>query len=173
MTSSTPPPAASPKRPSLSCCVLRWKPALPVCASLDELHAQLTRQRRDLAAAAATVGARIVASGTWPADAPPVPPTATERYQDLVGAVGPAAHRPVCGCHVHVQVDDPDLRVAVICRVRPWLPIPGVGPLADRRAGSGARVQGGVRRPGRRPAGHRGAAGQGDALLGHPRLGAL
>ncbi|MEP6696341.1 MAG: glutamate--cysteine ligase [Pseudonocardiales bacterium] len=95
----------------------------PVCTHLTDLHAHLARQRRDLTAAAATAGCRIVATGTWPAKTPPVLPTPQQRYQELVDAVGPTARRPACGCHVHVSVADPDLRVAVIRRVRPWLPV--------------------------------------------------
>jgi carboxylate-amine ligase len=94
----------------------------PVCATLDDVRAQLSRQRRELAATAAAVGCRIAASGTWPAPVAPVAPTPEKRYEELAAAVGPVAHRPVCGCHVHVQVGDPDMRVAVIRRVRSWLP---------------------------------------------------
>ncbi len=94
----------------------------PVCATLADLRSQLCRQRRELAGAAAEVGCRLVASGTWPTAGPPVPPTRKRRYEELVEAVGPTAHQPVCGCHVHVQVADPELRIAVVRRVRPWLP---------------------------------------------------
>lgn len=93
-----------------------------VCSSLDDLRADLLRLRRDLSAAAAAVGARIAASGTWPAATAQVAPTRTDRYEELADTFGPTAHRPVCGCHIHVQVDDPDLRVAVIRRSRPWQP---------------------------------------------------
>ncbi|MDQ6874926.1 MAG: glutamate--cysteine ligase [Actinomycetota bacterium] len=93
-----------------------------VCSSLDDLRTGLLRLRRDLSAAAAKVGCRIAASGTWPAATAQVAPTRTDRYEELAETFGPATHRPVCGCHIHVQVDDPDLRVAAIRRSRPWQP---------------------------------------------------
>jgi glutamate---cysteine ligase / carboxylate-amine ligase len=38
-------------------------------------------------------------------------------YQQIVW------EQAICGCHIHVGVEDPDLRIAVMDRVRPWLPV--------------------------------------------------
>ena len=40
-----------------------------------------------------------------------------DRYQRV------ARQQVICGCHVHVGIADPDLAVAVMSRVRPWLPV--------------------------------------------------
>jgi carboxylate-amine ligase len=40
-----------------------------------------------------------------------------EEYQNV------ARQQVICGCHVHVGIDDPDLAVATMTRVRPWLPV--------------------------------------------------
>lgn len=94
----------------------------PVCSTLDELRTGLGRQRRELSASAARVGCQIAASGTWPGVTPPLPVTANDRYEDLFDRFGPTARQQaVCGCHIHVRVDDPDLRIAVVRRSRPWL----------------------------------------------------
>ena len=95
----------------------------PVCSTLDEVRTELVRLRRDLAAAAGQAGCRIAASGTWPADTPPVPPTEKCRYEEIADRFGRTAReQTTCGCHVHVHVDNPDLAVAVIRRSRQWLP---------------------------------------------------
>ncbi|HEX6444066.1 MAG TPA: glutamate--cysteine ligase [Streptosporangiales bacterium] len=96
----------------------------PVCSSLTELREQLVRQRRELAASAATVGCRLLSSGTYPLSyrAPEV--TSERRYEEIAGRFGTIARmQVVCGCHVHVHVGDPDLAVAVMNQVRPWLPV--------------------------------------------------
>ena len=95
----------------------------PVCADLEQIGTELARLRRELVAAARGAGCRIAASGTWPGPTPPMPPTRKHRYEDIVDRFElTACEQTICGCHVHVHVTDPDLRVAVIRRVRPWLP---------------------------------------------------
>lgn len=90
-----------------------------------ELLDDVRRVRRLALEAADSVGAGLVASGT-----PVIEPhrrrfTPDERYErirDEFGQIGRDAL--VCGMHVHVEVgDDPDLAVAVIDRLRPWLPV--------------------------------------------------
>lgn len=94
----------------------------PVCTTLSELRTHLVRLRRAVAANAAKVGCRIAASGTWPAPTPPVPPTEKERYEQIADRFGiTAREQTVCGAHVHVHVEDRELRMAVIRRSRPWL----------------------------------------------------
>ncbi len=95
-----------------------------VCATLGELRAELVRARRDVVASAARAGCRVAAGGTWPGAAPSVPVTEQPRYEAIADRFGPIAREAtVCGCHVHVGVDDPELVVAVVRRSRPWLPV--------------------------------------------------
>jgi glutamate---cysteine ligase / carboxylate-amine ligase len=92
--------------------------------SSADLLADLRDARRRAAVAARAVGARLAAMPT------PVLPdddgvvTAKQRYRTMVsryGAVGRDAL--VCGMHVHVGIDGEDEGVAVIDRLRPWLPV--------------------------------------------------
>ena len=92
------------------------------CETLAELAGQLAHWRSEAAAAAERAGARIVASGTSPL---PVTPelTVKPRYQRMVEAFGlTTAEQLTCGCHVHVGIESADEGVAVIDRIRPWLP---------------------------------------------------
>lgn len=93
------------------------------CRALAELSEQLAHWRAEASSAAERAGARIVASGTSPL---PVTPelTVKPRYQRMVEAFGlTTAEQLTCGCHVHVGIDSPDEGVAVIDRIRPWLPV--------------------------------------------------
>ena len=92
------------------------------CETLSELADQLAHWRSEASTAAERAGARIVASGTSPL---PVTPelTVKPRYQQMVEAFGlTTAEQLTCGCHVHVGVESADEGVAVIDRIRPWLP---------------------------------------------------
>ncbi|MGB9376498.1 MAG: glutamate--cysteine ligase [Mycobacteriales bacterium] len=94
----------------------------PACAELAEIRSHLGRLRSSLGANAAQVGCRIAASGTWPGQTPPVPPTQEDRYEQIAARFGPTAReQTVCGAHVHVHVADRGLRMAAIRRARPWL----------------------------------------------------
>ena len=94
-----------------------------VCTTLDEVRGELVRLRGELAAAAAEVGCRIVASGSYPGPLEHPPVTDDERYQAMAATFGLLAREQVaCGCHVHVAFDDRELAVAVLRRSRPWLP---------------------------------------------------
>jgi carboxylate-amine ligase len=94
-----------------------------VCRTLDEAAAEL-RSWRDLAdAAAIAVGARVAALASSPIAVEPVR-TPGDRYQlihDTFGRV--AAEQLTCGCHVHVSVEDDEEGVAVLNRIRIWLPV--------------------------------------------------
>ena len=51
-------------------------------------------------------------------------PTAGERYDRLHDAFGLTAHEMLtCGCHVHVTISDDEEGVAVLNRIRVWLPV--------------------------------------------------
>ena len=94
-----------------------------VCATLEELRAELGETRAEAAAAAAGAGVRLLAASTHPFDGwrqqalSPAP-----RYEAMVQRWGGLAlQQDICGCHVHVGVPDLDTAVAVMDRARPYL----------------------------------------------------
>ncbi len=89
---------------------------------LTELAEQLVGWRRTADEQASQVGARVVALATSPL---PVDAelTAKSRYRAMAELLGlTAAEQLTCGCHVHVDVADADEGVAVLDRIRIWLP---------------------------------------------------
>jgi len=94
-----------------------------VCTGLDDLGRELTRLWRLAAAAAASLGCRLVASGVAPYRTPGLAAmTDQPRYRELARRYGPVvAEAGTCGCHVHVGVPSRDLGVQVLARLRPWL----------------------------------------------------
>jgi glutamate---cysteine ligase / carboxylate-amine ligase len=82
------------------------------------------RGRRALADKfARLVGARVAALATSPL---PVEPrlTPTPRYRAISSQYGlTCAEQLTCGCHVHVAVNSDEEGVAVLDRIRPWLPV--------------------------------------------------
>ena len=95
----------------------------PVCTSLDDLGGELIRLRRLAAAAAASVGCRLVASGVAPYRTPGLAAiTGQPRYRELARRYAPVvAEAGTCGCHVHVGVPSREAGVQVLARLRPWL----------------------------------------------------
>lgn len=97
----------------------------PVCGSLDELDRELRSLRRHLSAAASSLGCRLGAAATHPAarwEAQEVTPK--DRYLGLVDAYQQVARELlIFGCHVHVGIDDLELRIDVMNRVRVGLPV--------------------------------------------------
>ena len=92
------------------------------CSSLDELAAQLAKRRASAAQAARQTGAEVAALATSPL---PVQPSVTldERYVKMAELYAMTAQEQLtCGCHVHVGVASDDEGVAVLDRIRPWLP---------------------------------------------------
>jgi carboxylate-amine ligase len=92
------------------------------CSSLDELAAQLTERRAVAAQQARRNGAEVAALATSPL---PVEPSITldERYVRMAELYAMTAQEQLtCGCHVHVSVVSEDEGVAVLDRIRPWLP---------------------------------------------------
>jgi glutamate---cysteine ligase / carboxylate-amine ligase len=108
-----------------------------VCSGLDDLGLELVRLRRLAAAAAASLGCLLVASGVAPYGTPGLAAlTRQPRYQELARRYGPVvAEAGICACHVHVGVPSRDLGVQVLARLRPWLaPLLAVtanSPIAD------------------------------------------
>ncbi|MGY1985581.1 glutamate--cysteine ligase [Blastococcus sp. SYSU DS0669] len=95
----------------------------PVCTTLAQVGAQLRYWRGRADAAASAVGARVAALASSPVDVAPVP-TDGERYRRLLETFGRTAEEVLtCGCHVHVSVADDREGVAVLNRIRVWLPV--------------------------------------------------
>jgi carboxylate-amine ligase len=94
----------------------------PVEETLGAVREAVTRLRTVLAETVAAAGCRLAASGTHPfsswRDDPVVNPeyeVVEREYQQL------AREQVICGAHVHVGIDDPELAIAVVNRVGPWL----------------------------------------------------
>lgn len=93
------------------------------CTGMDDLANEIVRWRQDAAEHAAQAQVTVAALATSPL---PVSPTvnAGERYRWLQEQFGLSVHNQLtCGCHVHVAVDSDEEGVAVLDRIRPWLPV--------------------------------------------------
>jgi carboxylate-amine ligase len=93
------------------------------CHDLDALGHELRRCRSLAAEVASRAGVRIAALATSPALV--VPQLVRDgRYLEMARAFGlTASEQLTCGCHVHVEIASADEGVAVLDRVRPWLPV--------------------------------------------------
>ncbi|GAB2605885.1 glutamate--cysteine ligase [Streptomyces capparidis] len=92
------------------------------CTSMGDLAAEVRRWRREAARRAGEVDAAVVALATSPL---PVDPSLTPkpRYRRMFEEFGLTAQEQLtCGCHVHVGVESDEEGVAVLDRIRPWLP---------------------------------------------------
>ncbi|MGW7097852.1 glutamate--cysteine ligase 2 [Streptomyces sp. NPDC054883] len=94
----------------------------PVTA-MGELAEEIARWRSEAARHAAKAGAEVAALATSPV--PVLPSTSPgERYAWVAERFGLTAQEQLTsGCHVHVGVDSDEEGVAVIDRIRPWLPV--------------------------------------------------
>jgi glutamate---cysteine ligase / carboxylate-amine ligase len=98
--------------------------ATPPCRTLTEVETRLRRGRRLVGEAARSAGVASVAVATpvLPSSGGTVTPH--RRYQEIVGQYGEGARESlVCAMHVHVGVVSEQEAVAVIDRIRPWLPV--------------------------------------------------
>ncbi|RBY78733.1 carboxylate--amine ligase [Geodermatophilus sp. TF02-6] len=94
-----------------------------VCEALDDVGADLRHWRGRADAAARAVGARVAALASSPVRVEPVA-TPGERYAEMTETFGlTAVEQLTCGCHVHVSVADEEEGVAVLNRIRVWLPV--------------------------------------------------
>jgi carboxylate-amine ligase len=92
-------------------------------ATLLDLERDLRAWRAAAGAAAEELGARVVATGMSPLPFTPAP-TDDRRYAAIMEHFGLTARQQLtCGCHVHVGVASDDEAVAVLDRIRPWLPV--------------------------------------------------
>ena len=81
------------------------------------------RWRRAADERARSSGARVAALGTSPLPGMPKL-TPSPRYQAMIERFGlTAVEQLTCGCHVHVGVADDEEGVAVLDRIRIWLPV--------------------------------------------------
>ncbi|WP_309068060.1 glutamate--cysteine ligase [Microbacterium sp.] len=95
----------------------------PPLRTLAQLRSSIVSGRRAADAAARAVGARAVPLATAPAvcDTHTV---ADERYDAMRKRFGRTMREQLtCGFHVHVGVDSREEGVAVLDRIRPWLPV--------------------------------------------------
>lgn len=97
------------------------KPAL----EFPEARAQLAELRSSVGAVARTLDLSIMASGTHPlAVWSRVRPTAQPRYGKVMHDLQMLGSRNVlCGMHVHVEVPDLGMRVDIMNRIQPYLPL--------------------------------------------------
>jgi carboxylate-amine ligase len=92
-------------------------------ADLAELADDIRDCRRRAIAAARQADVRVIASGTSPL---PVEPRLFRdpRYERIAEKFGiTASEQMTCACHVHVAVDSDEEGVAVLDRIRSWLPV--------------------------------------------------
>ncbi|WFB11243.1 glutamate--cysteine ligase [Streptomyces sp. LX-29] len=90
--------------------------------AMADLAVDVRRRRQAAAERAREVGAQVAALATSPLE---VAPTVGEgeRYQWLAREFGLTTQEQLtCGCHIHVSVESDEEGVAIIDRIRPWLP---------------------------------------------------
>ncbi len=95
-----------------------------VCADIREARADLKRLRATVSARAAEVGLVPVAVSCHPfADWRDQHHTPKDRYDDLRRDLAGVARRMlICGMHVHIGIDDPEVRIDLMNQVSYFLP---------------------------------------------------
>jgi carboxylate-amine ligase len=93
-------------------------------ASVPEAKAELATMRAGVAEAAAEFGYAPIAASTHPfAQWRSQTHTRKQRYDELRADLGAAVRRLlICGCHVHVCVEDEDLRIDLMTQAAYFLP---------------------------------------------------
>ncbi|MET3936641.1 carboxylate-amine ligase [Arthrobacter sp. OAP107] len=95
----------------------------PPHATLSELAQDIVAGRSIAHQAAQDVGVRVAALGTSPLPADPHP-VQLRRFRAMTEEYGLTAREQLtCGCHIHVSVESPEEGVAVLDRMRNWLPV--------------------------------------------------
>lgn len=95
----------------------------PVCSTLDEVAAAVAQGRLLADRVARSVGARAVAMGTS-TEAVPLHTVASPRYLQMASRFGITLKEQLtCGFHIHVSVVSAEEGVAVLDRIRVWLPV--------------------------------------------------
>jgi carboxylate-amine ligase len=95
-----------------------------VCKDIHEVREDLTRLRRNIINVAAKYNLAPIAASTHPfADWKEQKQTVKERYQSLTVEMQAAARRLViCGMHVHVGIEDDELRIDLMNQMSYFLP---------------------------------------------------
>lgn len=98
--------------------------ATPICLDAAAAAPQLRQARRAIARAASELGVGAVSTGT-PFLAPASPGlTDQPRYRRIgAGIAAMLDDHQVCGMHVHLGYDDPDVRVEALNRLAEWIPL--------------------------------------------------
>ncbi len=98
--------------------------ATEVCTDLDGLRAAVVRARSQVIAAVEQSGLALAAVGTVPGGGLPLGAVfPDERYRRISDEYQQlAVEQQVCACQVQVGIEDKELAVRSIRRVRPWLP---------------------------------------------------
>ena len=96
----------------------------PVCETVKEARHHLIALRSTLCRAAEKHGMRLFAASTHPSARWEVQAhTPKKRYDDLARDLqGTVRRLLICGMHVHIGIDDPDLRIDVMNQVKYFLP---------------------------------------------------
>ncbi|MCE7081658.1 glutamate--cysteine ligase [Streptomyces sp. ST2-7A] len=119
------PPPAGGCRPELH--ATQVEASTGVCTDLNGdrgVAGQLSGLRSRLAAAAREEDVLLVPSGTPVLGGGGPHITPEDRYERIAAHyAGAMEHYEMCGCHVHVGVPDEETAVAVVNRLRPWLPV--------------------------------------------------
>ncbi len=93
-----------------------------VVATLADVRRQVTELRRGLAGLLAERGFRLAATGTHPFSVWTEDPAVSREYEVVEREYQQLAREQIiCGVHVHVGVEDPDLAIRVVNGVGPWL----------------------------------------------------
>ncbi len=96
-----------------------------VCASVSAMRRELATLRRMVCDIASEYGIAPIAASTHPFARPVKRPPHTdhERYADIAREVQGGARRMIiCGMHVHVGLDDDELRIAVMNQLKYFVP---------------------------------------------------
>lgn len=98
--------------------------ATPVCTSIAQARSEVVRLRSTVAKIASDFGLALIASSTHPfAEWEQQQTTEKERYLKLADDLQQIAHRMLsCGMHVHVGVEDEELRVDLMNQASYFLP---------------------------------------------------
>jgi carboxylate-amine ligase len=99
--------------------------ATNACDSLADLRSDLLSLRQKFVRAAEAAGSLVVASGTYPGSMGEGGRlvTSKDRYQAMEEANSILVREQlICGCHIHVSVSSPERAIAIMNRIRAWLP---------------------------------------------------
>lgn len=97
--------------------------ATPICRSLADVRHALVQSRRAVMQAAAKDGDWIASAGTHPFSSwEEQQITPKVRYQGLAADYQQLAREQIIfGCHVHIGIRDPEMKIQVLNRARNWL----------------------------------------------------